>query len=98
MNLESIAADFQKKAETLAPLEGRLKLVLDGQPLVIDGTGEKNQVVLEDQEADCTITTSLATLENVMSGKTNAMMAMFSGKIKVKGDVSVAMKLQSLLG
>lgn len=34
----------------------------------------------------------------VVSGKTNAMQAFMSGKLKVKGDMSLAMKLQSIFG
>jgi putative sterol carrier protein len=37
-------------------------------------------------------------MEQLRSGSLNPMMAIMSGKIKVKGDMSVAMKLQSMLG
>jgi len=37
-------------------------------------------------------------MESLMAGKLNPMMAFMSGKIKVKGDMGVAMKLQSFLG
>lgn len=33
---------------------------------------------------------------NVATGKTNAMQAFMSGKIKIQGDMSLAMKLQSM--
>ncbi|MFM9946681.1 MAG: SCP2 sterol-binding domain-containing protein [Saprospiraceae bacterium] len=51
----------------------------------------------EDKEADCTVTVSLADLEGVMNGSINPMMAFMTGKIKVKGDMGVVMKLQGLL-
>jgi putative sterol carrier protein len=37
------------------------------------------------------------TLERLKNGDLNAMMAVMSGKIKIKGDMSLAMKLQNLL-
>jgi putative sterol carrier protein len=35
---------------------------------------------------------------DVLSGKLNPAMAFMSGKIKVQGDMALAMKLQQLLG
>jgi putative sterol carrier protein len=71
--------------------------MLDDNPLFIDGTGDKNVVSTEDKDADCTITTSVETLVKLKSGDLNPMMAVMSGKIKIKGDMGLAMKLQSLL-
>ena len=70
-------------------------------PLVgafLDGTGADNTVTTEDKEADCTIKIDREDLEAILSGELNPMSAFMSGKIKVQGDMSVAMKLQSLLG
>jgi len=53
---------------------------------------------MDDNEADCTISTSMDTLLGLQSGDVNPMMAVMSGKIKIKGDMSLAMKLQSLVG
>jgi len=52
---------------------------------------------MDDKDADCTITTSLETLMGLQSGDVNPMMAVMSGKIKIKGDMGLAMKLQTLL-
>ena len=57
----------------------------------------EQRVTLTNESADCVILTSLDTLAELMSGQVNAMMAVMSGKLKIKGDMSVAMKLQSLL-
>jgi putative sterol carrier protein len=51
-----------------------------------------------EEEAKCTIT--VAKGEDwvaIANGKMNPTMAFMQGKIKVKGDMSLAMKLQSLL-
>jgi putative sterol carrier protein len=60
--------------------------VADGVVSVADG---KN-------EADCTITASEDTLLKIASGKANPAMAFAMGKVKVGGDMGVAMKLQKL--
>lgn len=57
----------------------------------------KREVTREDMEADCTITLSRKNLEKLVSGKLNPMTAFLTGKIKVEGDMSVAMQLQTLL-
>ncbi len=74
-----------------------LKMVVDDQVVFIDLTGDTPQVSTEDREADCTISASMETLEKLRNGELNPMMAVMGGKVKIKGDMSVAMKLQSLL-
>ena len=45
---------------------------------------------------DCTIATSAETFEKVMKGEQNPTAAYMSGKLKIKGDMGAAMKLQKL--
>lgn len=57
--------------------------------------------VLEEAAHDSpniTITMSADDFANMLDGKLNATSAFMAGKLKVKGDMSLAMKLQSLLG
>jgi putative sterol carrier protein len=46
--------------------------------------------------ADCTISASEETFERIASGDQNATSAYMTGKLKVKGDMGAAMKLQKL--
>ena len=70
----------------------------------IDGAGtwkvdvrDGNVKVTENAEdADVTITTSEETFEKIVSGEQNATSAYMTGKLKVKGDMGAAMKLQKL--
>ena len=48
------------------------------------------------EEGDVTITTSEETFEKITSGEQNATSAYMTGKLKVKGDLGAAMKLQKL--
>lgn len=96
--IESIMEQFRKQAANADPIGGTIKFLLDEMPVFIDGTGEENVVEAEDKEADCTIITSVDTLGKLNSGDLNPMMAVMSGKVKIKGDMGLAMKLQSLLG
>jgi putative sterol carrier protein len=68
--------------------EGRwLVAVRDGALSVTEGW---------EGEADTTITTSSETFERIASGAQNPMTAYMSGKLKVSGDLSAALKLQKL--
>ena len=61
--------------------------------IVIDG----QTVSTADSETDCTIKIALDDLEELVAGELNPTMAFMSGKIKVEGDMSVAMALSQLL-
>ncbi len=63
----------------------------DGQIFATGTTAE-----LADKDADCTISVDKADFIALASGSMDPMMAFMSGKLKVAGDMSVAMGLQSL--
>jgi putative sterol carrier protein len=47
-------------------------------------------------DADCTITASEETLMKIAAGEANATTAYMTGKLKIKGDMGAALKLQKL--
>lgn len=93
-----VFAQLQAKANEAEAIGGTLKFVVDDLIVYVDGTGNNNVVSQDDNEADCTITTSAATLLELQSGDLNPMMAVMGGKIKIGGDMGLAMKVQALLG
>ena len=96
MSFRTILEKVTAGATKASPLGKTLKFDFGGNKIFLDGTGEGNLVSTDDKPADCTIAVSEEDLLGIMSGATNPMMAFMSGKIKVQGDMSVAMKLQSL--
>ena len=98
MDKSTLLAGINEQAKKTAPIGGSIKFDLDGNIVYIDGTGDANVVSEEDKDADCLIQTSMETLMKLQSGKLNPMMAVMGGKVKIKGDMGLAMKLQSLLG
>ncbi len=58
----------------------------DGKVSVSEGAGD----------ADTTISASEETFQKIASGEQNATAAYMSGKLKIKGDMGAAMKLQKL--
>lgn len=67
----------------------------EGGVICIDGTGEKVTVVTEDMDANTTISLSGKNLEKLLQGKLNPAMAAMTGKLKLQGDMSLALKLAS---
>src|SRR2546423_6492313 len=49
-----------------------------------------------DTGGDCTISTSAEIFEKIVNGEQNPTTAYMSGKLKIKGDMGAAMKLQKL--
>jgi putative sterol carrier protein len=58
----------------------------DGAVTVTEGGGD----------ADVTISTSEETFEKIIAGEQNPTSAYMTGKLKIKGDMGAAMKLQKL--
>lgn len=63
--------------------------VTDAQVDVIEGAHDSPNV---------TISMSADDFQSMLEGKLNATSAFMAGKLKVKGDMSLAMKLQALVG
>ena len=63
-----------------------LVAVADGSVNVTEGSGD----------ADATIETSAETFGKIVSGEQNPTTAYMTGKLKIKGDMGAAMKLQKL--
>ncbi len=61
--------------------------------IVIDGSG----ISTTDAPADCTIKLSLDDLESLISGDLSPTTAFMTGKLKIEGDMSIAMALSQLL-
>jgi putative sterol carrier protein len=60
--------------------------VADGAITVSEGPGE----------ADCTFSTSEENFEKIVAGEQNPTTAYMTGKLKIKGDMGAAMKLQKI--
>lgn len=88
---------LQQKANEAEAIGGTLKFVIDELIVYVDGSGNNNVVSQSDEEADCTIITSADVLMELQSGDLNPMMAVMGGKIKIAGDMGLAMKVQSLM-
>lgn len=58
---------------------------------------DQDKVLNEDLPADCTIVVSKENFEKLARRELDPSMALMTGKLKINGDMSVAMKLAPLL-
>lgn len=65
--------------------------------LIVDATIDPPQVSNEMTDSDCVVSLTLDLFSSILSGDKSPEMAFMSGEIQVKGDMSLAMKLGSLL-
>ena len=99
MTLDEITAEMAVRVAKNGAIDGKtVKFNLgDDGNLMIDGTTDPAVVNNDDGEADCTVVVDKEVFESIAAGEENAQMAFMSGKLKVEGDMGIAMQLGSLL-
>jgi putative sterol carrier protein len=96
MSLESILGVINAKTAQAAPIGHTLRFDFENECLYLDGTGPVNVVSTESKDAECTVAVSLADFRSLLSGELNPMTAVMMGKVKIKGNMQVAMKLPAI--
>ncbi|MEM7422832.1 MAG: SCP2 sterol-binding domain-containing protein [Pseudomonadota bacterium] len=89
------AAAEALKSRISGALDGSVKFDLSGEGVIriVDG-----EVTTEDGDADCTITADPDVFKDMFEGELDPTSAYMTGKIKIDGDMSVAMKLGQFFG
>lgn len=57
-----------------------------------------NAATTDDRDTDCTIRITQDNLVKLLTGKLNPMTGVMTGKLKISGNMAVAMKLGELIG
>lgn len=98
MSLEEVTKDIKKRVGDDAGLSATLKFDLGDDGVVfIDGKSTPNTVSNDDKDADCTVGLKMDDFKAMLAGDLAPTTAFMNGKLKVDGDMGVAMKLQSLM-
>lgn len=99
MSLETITSEMRAKVGADCGINKVIKFDFGDDGVVrIDGTQTPNVVDNADSDADCTIQVSMEDFKDIAAGNQNPQMAFMMGKLKIDGDMSVAMQLGSILG
>lgn len=93
MSIQDIAAKLKSRVES-SGFDRSVKFDTGADGVIVIDGGTISTV---DAPADCTIKLSLSSFEDLIAGDLSPTTAFMTGKIKVEGDMSVAMALQSLL-
>ncbi len=98
MNLDLTTEKVKALADKGQAIGSSIKFAFtSGEGVIfLDGNGDANVVTNEDKEADCIVKISMDDFTDLLGGSLNPMTAFFTGKIKLDGDMGVAMKLGSL--
>ena len=94
MDLVAIVKE-RAEGKDLRVLGGTVKFVVDENVVLIDGNS--GEISSEDHEATCTISTDADTMQSIMDGSSSPQAAFMTGKLKVAGDMSIALKVQSVI-
>lgn len=98
MALDDISTAIQKKLSQAAHIKARVQFDFGNEGVVfVDNTVSPPVVTSEAAEADLTLRCSPETFRAILAGTQNPNIAYMMGKLKVKGPMSLAMKLNSVL-
>jgi len=99
MTLEKITDEIRGRVGAHSPIAAIIKFDFGDDGIVrIDGKASPTVVDNEDTEADCTVKVTMDNFVQIAEGNLNPQMAFMTGKLRVEGDMSLAMQLGSILG
>ena len=97
MTLQEITAKMKEGASKKSSFGNTVKFATDQGVVYIDGNQNPPSVTNDDKAADCTLRMDFSDFSDMIAGKLDGMTAFMTGKLKIEGDMGVAMKLQSIL-
>ena len=98
MSLDVVTAGLKEKIGEDCGLGATLKFDFgDDGILFLDATQTPNIVNNDDADAQCTMVISLENFMDMADGKLDGTAAFMTGKLKIQGDMGIAMKLGPIL-
>ena len=93
--------EITKKMNELATLnagkiDAKIKFEFSDGYVFIDDTTSPPTISNENNDADCVIEINNENFSKILNKKINSMSAFMTGKMKIKGEMTIAMKLSSL--
>lgn len=98
MSLEDVTEKIRSKMSRAAGLSARVKFDFGEEGrLFVDSTQTPALLTQDDAEADVTFECTLGTFEAILAGAQDPSLAFMMGKLKVRGSMGLAMKLNAIL-
>ncbi len=96
--LQAVTQRFGAAIAAAERQQGRIKYQChEGGVISVDWANDPTRVSNEDGEADCTVELSLDTLEAMTNGNLAPSAAFARGKLRLIGDLSIAMRMTAIL-
>lgn len=98
MSLDDITAKIRDKLGKAGHIKARVKFDFGDDGIVfVDSTQDPAAVSNQDAESDVTLACSIDTFKGFLAGTQDPNIAFMMGKLKVKGSMGLAMKLNGIL-
>ncbi len=98
MSLESIAARLRQKMVYASEFRHTVLLDMGEDGVIhIDGNQSPPELTTENKDAEVTLELPSSTLDAILDGTQDPNVAFLMRKLKVRGDLKLAMKLNSFL-
>lgn len=97
MSLEQSTDLIKEKTAEVTDLNKKVKFDLKEDGIIhVDATSSPPIVSNEDNDADVTLILSMDDFEALVDGSLNPQMAFMMGKLKIEGDMGLALKLADI--
>ena len=98
MSLDALISKFSEKMKTHPEFKATVKFDMGKDGILhVDATKRPGIIKAEDGDAVLTLTLTKELLEGFLSGSKDPNIAYLTGKLKIKGPMGLAMKLNALL-
>lgn len=98
MSIESVTEKIRSKIAQAAGLSAKVKFDFgDEGRIFVDATQSPPVISDEDGDADTTFECKLETFQAILEGRQDPSLAFMMGKMKVRGSMGLAMKLNAIL-
>ena len=96
---DGLLSQFQDKLKYAPDFKKTVKFVIQDHDdtMVVDCSERPAAVAYEDGEADVTLIADLKVFQGLMNGSQDPNMAFMMRKLKIKGSMGVAMRLNAIL-
>ncbi|WP_247232885.1 SCP2 sterol-binding domain-containing protein [Telluribacter sp. SYSU D00476] len=98
MSLQILTDRIRNLVGNDSGMDATVKFKTEEGSVFVDTTQIPNVVSNEDREADCVLEVSTKNALQLMDGELNPMTALMMGKLKIKGDMGIAMKIAQTFG